>query len=380
MDRYAIDDFLGIGAAGSVWRAQPDGQARPVALKILAASVDAEAQRFERGARLVEGLEHPHIARTLTHGRTDGEDGEVLLYVVMELLEGETLAAAQSRVKRFAVPEAARIADEVLSALEHAHARNIVHRDLKTSNLFLGPDGHVKLLDFGIAKIAGGERVAGPFFPDDAVIGDEVTGQHKICGTPEYMAPEQIVGAPADVRSDLYGVGIVLYKMLSGIVPFRARARFELYHRTCAPRRRAAPEEAEVPPALAAVVERALAKKPEDRFQSAREMRDALRAAVGKAPIADAGSLFPRTRPGEARPPSAPHATAAARAGLLPAVDLTPAPLPRRRTRGQRVAVAFFLVSVVVLASVVATKLVDAAGNPEPTASAPVAAEPCVTP
>lgn len=353
--RFSIEGFLGVGANGTVWRAT-DEVGHAVAVKLLHPRVPAEAQRFERGARLAQSLDHTHIARTFGLGRIADGGGE-LLYLDMELLDGETLAVRQSRQPRFSPGECARVADQVLHALEHVHARGIVHRDLKPSNLFIErePEGHVKILDFGIAKLVGPlgrteGSVVGPFLPDDSpdVIDelDEVTGQHKICGTPEYMAPEQVLGARADVRSDLYGLGVILYKMFTGHLPFRGRTRVELYHQHLHVPPPALPAELGVPPALAAVVMRALAKSPDDRFPTARVMREAVAQAEGRR--LPSPTPLPRLLPG------APTIGETTLDCAAPAVVAPPRPRSRRRAY----AVAFFVASVLALATVVATKLV----------------------
>ncbi|MCC6619978.1 MAG: serine/threonine protein kinase [Deltaproteobacteria bacterium] len=360
--RFTLEGFLGVGANGSVWRAA-DEVGHPVAVKLLLPRVPAEAQRFDRGARLAQGLDHPHVARTFGVGRLTSEEGE-LLYLDMELLDGETLAARLTHQPRLSAEASARLVVQALHALEHVHARGIVHRDLKPSNLFLErePADNVKILDFGIAKptaptgLTGRTEgsVVGPFLPDapdeavEAEAGgaglehEEVTGQHKICGTPEYMAPEQIVGARPDARSDLYALGVVLHKALTGQLPFRGRTRAELYQQHLQAAPPPLPPDVEAPPALAAVVARALAKAPDDRFPSARAMREALAAAVGLP----SPRLAPT--PDAERPPPLP-----ARA-VDPRVDALP---PRTRSRRRALAIGFFVASAIALAAAVVMRL-----------------------
>lgn len=321
--RFVVESLLGVGGGGSsVWVARETAASRQVALKLLPVTDAQEAARFERGAILSESLTHPQIARVFEHGR----DGD-LLWISMELLAGETLASLIASTRSVDPRDAVLIADQILSALEHAHAAEIVHRDLKPANLFvtghvaappgaplaLGPEARILILDFGIARLVGpsaAERF-GPFFPDDDPIAPEleteVTGQHRICGTPEYMAPEQILGAPPDVRSDLYALGVILYRMIGGQLPFRARTRYEIYHRHLHEVPPPLPPTVPAPLPLAAAIHRALAKKPEDRFQSAAAMREVLRAAIGLPPV-PRPKLFP-TEPGQARPVSAPSPT-----------------------------------------------------------------------
>ncbi len=324
--RFEIERLLGVGGGGSsVWVAHEWATQTRVALKLLVATDPQEQQRFERGAILAESLEHPNIARVMEHGR----DGD-LHWISMELLEGETLAARMGAVGKTMSPKAAvLIADQILAALEAAHAGEIVHRDLKPANLFLTPtpDGdHVRILDFGIARLVGpsaAERF-GPFFPDDEPIAPElereVTGEHRICGTPEYMAPEQIMGADPDIRSDFYALGIILYRMVSGQTPFRARTRFEIYHRHLHEAPPPLPPLVFAPLSFAAAIQRAMAKNPTDRFGSAAEMRATLRASVGMAPIKRL-KLFPTEY--EVRAISEPEGF-----GQLPTNPLGISPLP----------------------------------------------------
>jgi len=293
--------MLGVGGAGSsVWVAYDPKRDERVALKLLLTNDSQEQARFERGAILAASLQHPNIARVYEHGK----DGE-LAWVSMELLAGETLATRLSVSKAVTPKVAVALADQVLAALEHAHAGEIVHRDLKPANLFITPasaDGstpeQVLILDFGIARLVGpsaAERF-GPFFPDDDPIAPElegeVTGEHRICGTPEYMAPEQILGGEPDIRSDFYALGIILYRMVGGQLPFRARTRYEVYHRHLHETAPPLPPVVMAPIAFVAVLQRAMSKDPSARFGNAAEMRSALRASVGMVPV-KRHKLFP---------------------------------------------------------------------------------------
>lgn len=338
---FRVEAFLGVGGGGSsVWTASEEvagrsEHTRKVALKLMPlVAAEGEAQevaRFERGAILAESLDHPHVATVYAHGRVRADEGE-LLWVTMALLQGDTLAGYATARKEISPREAVELVDQVLSALEVAHAAGIVHRDLKPANLHLthikAPDGrellpHVRVLDFGIARLTGGSALErfGPFFPDDDPVApeleQEVTGQHRICGTPEYMAPEQILGAPPDPRSDLYAVGLILYRLIAGQLPFRGRTRYELYHRHLhEPPPPLAPS-LKVPLPLEAVLHRALSKRAEDRFVDARSMRDHLREAVG-LPTVPRPRLFP-TETDLARP-------VVERSVVAPALALLPTP------------------------------------------------------
>jgi len=364
--RYEVQDFLGVGAAGTVWEAiDLLAEGGRVALKVLPAKNLGEAQRFERGARLVAGLSHAHIAATLAYGK-DGDGEDALHWVVMELLDGETLAHAQTRAKVFDAATALGHVGAILLGLEHAHASGIVHRDLKPSNVFITADGTAKILDFGIAKQAGAsnERALADGASDDSDdLEAEVTGQFKICGTPEYMPPEQILGTPADVRSDLYAVGVMLYKLVSGAVPFRSRSRTEIYrqHLHVAPAPLAA--SAALPQSFIDVIMKAMAKRADDRFASARELHDALRVALGLPRLAP---------PPEARAPRPLFESAVPEPTPGPAV----LPLGRPKTITRRAAVVFFCVSLVALLTVLASKLVEAS-DPASSASTSAVSEPC---
>jgi serine/threonine-protein kinase len=344
---FAIEAFLGVGGGGSsVWvaretletaRGPQSPTERKIALKFLPwperAEERHEVTRFERGALLAESLDHPHIAKVFAHGRLSAGDGE-LLWVSMALLEGETLAEHASRRKVVPAREAVELVDQVLAALEVAHAAGIVHRDLKPANLHVSrvsaADGtelvpHVRVLDFGIARLTGASALErfGPFFPDDDPVApeleQEVTGQHRICGTPEYMAPEQILGAQPDPRSDLYAVGVILYRLLTGQLPFRGRTRYELYHRHLHDAPPPAAPSLALPLPLEATMHRALAKKAEERFPDARAMRDALREAVGLPRVPR-----PRLFPTENELPRPERSVVAPALSLLPPVAAEP--------------------------------------------------------
>ena len=215
---YEITTPLGAGGMGEVYRARDTRLDRIVAIKILPAETAARPdvrQRFEREARAVSSLNHPHICTLHDIGQQDGID-----YLVMEYLEGETLA---ERLKKGPLPlkQALRIATEVAGALERAHRSGITHRDLKPGNIMLTKDG-AKVLDFGLAKMTAVAQTteAGATLTIPAF----VTAQHTVMGTPYYMAPEQVQGQEADSRADIFAFGCVLYEMLSGRRPFDGKS------------------------------------------------------------------------------------------------------------------------------------------------------------
>jgi eukaryotic-like serine/threonine-protein kinase len=269
-NRYVLESALGSGAMGSVFRARrTDGL--PVAIKVLHGEALTRwdlRRRFEREASALASVVHPNVIGVLEFGEADGA-----LFLAMELLAGDTLETLLAR-ERLAPEVAVTIADQMLAGLAFAHAHGILHRDMKPDNVFLAksPDGTttVKLLDFGLAKFADGETW-GPR--------TVLTVQGAIMGTPAYMAPEQVFGPSVDARTDVYGAGVVLFEMLTGSWPFVAEELTDLFRAHAIeppPTLRAMRPELEARPELDAVVQRALAKAPADRFADAREMRLAL--------------------------------------------------------------------------------------------------------
>ncbi len=273
--RYRLEGRLGQGGMGTVYKAHHTLMDKPVAVKVLRGDLagDHEAvARFHREARSASRLDHEHVIRVTDFGVSD--DG--LLFLVMELLDGESLGALVGR-GALEPRRAATLAQAIAQALAHAHEQGVVHRDLKPDNVFLARRGNrsvVKVLDFGLAKI-GSELGAGP----------SITKAGVVFGTPEYMAPEQAEGLAIDARSDLYSLGVILYQMLVGELPFRAPSFLALLSKHVEevpePPRVRAPERG-IPEELEAVVLKLLEKSPAARYQSAAELVDAL------GPFADA--------------------------------------------------------------------------------------------
>jgi serine/threonine protein kinase len=217
---YEVVSLLGIGGMGEVYKARDPRLDRYVAIKVLRESFAHHPERlarFEREAKAIAAFQHPHICTLYDVGHQDGTD-----YLVLEYLEGETLANRLTRGP-LKIDDALNIASEIADALDKAHRAGIIHRDLKPANVMLTMGG-VKLLDFGLAKQFSRRKLA------------EVTTQSQVSltrpgalmGTLAYMAPELLCGQPADVRSDLWALGVVLYEMAAGTRPFQGQTAFEL--------------------------------------------------------------------------------------------------------------------------------------------------------
>jgi serine/threonine protein kinase/Tol biopolymer transport system component len=269
---YEVVAPIGAGGMGEVYKARDTRLNRTVAIKILPASLAADPQfreRFEREAKAIAALAHPNICAIHDVGRQDGTE-----YLVLEYLEGETL---ESRLKRGALPldQALAIAIQVAGALDKAHRDGIVHRDLKPANVFLTKGG-AKLLDFGLAK-TGGPAMAGASPSMLPTTPPNLTAQGTILGTFQYMAPEQIEGEEADARTDMFAFGVVLYEMLTGKKAFAGKTQASLFGAIL---KDEPPPISTVQPltprALDRVVRKCLAKDPDKRWQTAKDLEDEL--------------------------------------------------------------------------------------------------------
>ena len=253
---YRIDALVGAGGMGEVYRAHDTKLDRPVALKWLPRSMAGDAEglrRFHTEARAASSLNHPHILVVHDFGDENGRP-----FIVTEFVEGETLRA---RLDRGPIPvaEAVDIATQVAGALAAAHARGMVHRDVKPDNIMLRPDGHVRVLDFGLAKLAS------PAVDTAALT--VLTQPGVVMGTPRYMSPEQIRGFNVDAQSDIWSLGVTLYEMVSGHAPFADTTAADLVG--------AILHSEPIPQALGAIgpiVGRALRKNPLERYADAREL------------------------------------------------------------------------------------------------------------
>lgn len=261
-DHYQVDREVGHGSAARVFLAS-DSQGQRVALKILHPECleCVESERFLREIRLTTGLNHPHIARPVDFG-----EREWLIYLAMEFVDGPTLREVLARHWRLGVADTLRVACDLLDALGYAHERGIVHRDVKPENVVISPDRGAVLLDFGIARAI------------VTSLSREITRGGMTVGTSAYMSPEQIsADQEIDGRSDLYSLGCVLYECLAGRPPFiQRRETLVLQLHLTEPVTDVRSFRPEVPAELAHAVTKALAKRPQERWQSAAEMRENL--------------------------------------------------------------------------------------------------------
>lgn len=313
-DRYRLDGELGRGGMATVWRGQDVHLDRPVAIKVLdpaRAADPAALQRLHREARTVARLAHPNIVNVHDFGV-----GHDIAYLVMELVDGPSLADLLAERGPLPVGRAAAIAEQTCAALAAAHAAGVIHRDVKPGNILLGPADTVKVCDFGIARLPASRGQPA------------LTAINTVIGTCEYMAPEQATGEQADARSDLYALGCVLYAMLSGGPPFTADnpiAVFHLHlHQPPVPLRVLHPH---VPPDLDRLVADLLAKDPADRPATADQAQQRLAAIINASPAGPATVGSHRTWPAAAAPaearaptpsPSTQSGSAASTAGLPP--------------------------------------------------------------
>lgn len=274
---HVILDLVGVGGMGRVYRAEQTNLGRTVAVKIIHPHLLGEenaAARFITEARAASRLNHPNSVGVIDFGKT--EDGQ--LYLVMEFLRGRDLARIAYDEGPLAFRRIVTVLRQVLAALSEAHHLGIIHRDLKPENIILEPvrtgGDFVKVVDFGLAKMRAEKNERG------------ITSPGIVCGTPEYMSPEQGRGDPLDARSDLYGVGVIFYQLLTGKLPFEAESPTEvvLLHITQAPKdpREVSPDRM-IPTSLAEVCLTALSKDPDHRYVNADRFAEALEEALAEA-------------------------------------------------------------------------------------------------
>jgi serine/threonine-protein kinase len=279
--KYRILDRLGRGGMGTVYKAVDETLDREVAIKVLNPDLtDSELlKRFRAEAVTLARLNHPGIATLYELHRQDDD-----LLMVMEFVRGETFHDLSERLGPLAPPQAAHLCMQVLDALAHAHRAGVVHRDLKPANLMVSETGAIKVMDFGIARVLGTEHF---------------THGGYMMGTPAYMAPEQVMGREVDARADLYAIGVVLYRLLSGQLPFEADTAIAMVQKQISdpptPITTFCPD---LPSWCAAILDRALQKNPSERFQSAEEFRGALRSAVQPQTLGEMPTFVTPTPPG----------------------------------------------------------------------------------
>jgi len=289
---YQIESLLGAGGMGEVYRARDTRLDRTVAIKILTQGVaDAPEvrQRFEREARAVSSLSHPHICVLFDVGHQDGIE-----YLVMEYLEGETLAARIAKGP-LSTAELLRYASQIADALDKAHRQGIVHRDLKPANVMLTKTG-AKLLDFGLAK---GEEIFQGDIDSSPTMSRPLTVQGSIVGTMQYMSPEQLEGKIVDARSDIFSFGAMLYEMATGTKAFEAKSHASLIAAILKEEPRPMRElQPLTPPGLEHIVKACLAKDPDDRPQSAHDLKlefDWIRESSGISQFAQPAAAVERS-------------------------------------------------------------------------------------
>jgi serine/threonine-protein kinase len=274
--KYELRRQIGRGAMGVVYEAFDSVIERRVALKMLRTDVFAPEQlaevraRFKREAHSAGRLSHPNIVTIFDYGEHEGAP-----YIAMDLMEGEELARSLEGGARMALPQVVRVMEQLLAALAYAHHAGVVHRDIKPSNVFVLRDGTLKVVDFGLARLET----------------SNLTESGAVLGTPAYMSPEQFLGVPADARSDIFSAGVMLYQMLTGDRPFTGSPTTIMQKVL----RQDPVEPSALNPTLSAawdtLVKRVLAKKPDDRLQSAREFSECVRLVFEGKPLPFAAEL-----------------------------------------------------------------------------------------
>ena len=337
--KYELRHQIGRGAMGVVYEAFDTVIERPVALKMLRTDVYAPEQlpdvraRFKREAHSAGRLSHPNIVTIFDYGEHEGAP-----YIAMDLMNGEELARSLEAGQRMALPQVVRVMEQLLSALSYAHEKGVVHRDMKPSNVFVLRDGTIKVVDFGLARIEA----------------SNLTETGTLLGTPAYMSPEQFLGLPADARSDIFSVGVMLYQMLTGDRPFTGSPSTIMQKVL----RQDPVEPSVLNPTLSAewdgLVKRVLAKKPDERVQSARQFAEYVR-------MVSEGKPLPGT------PPSGDSTVV-----IDATVRLAP-PKDEKRSNLPRLALAS-LASAAIIGGLAAWLAYRPADKPAAVAAAPVAA------
>jgi len=322
LGKYEIRGTLGRGAMGIVYDGWDPQIARRVAIKTVPLPEDPdpdtaeEIARFKREAQAAGRLTHPNIVGVYDYGETGD-----LAYIVMEFVEGPSLKGLLDKHERFAVPDLRRVMDGLLAGLQFSHERGVVHRDIKPANVMLTKEGQPKIADFGIARIEM----------------SSMTQAGTMLGTPAYMSPEQFMGQVVDARTDVYSAAVLLYQLLTGERPFDGGLTAIMHKVLNTEPPPPSTLAVTAPSALDAVVRRAMAKRPDDRYASAAAFAEAIRTAldapagaaapldaeatlIGSAPPRAAEPPHPAARPAPAAAPAAPAKTSGSRAPLLAGV------------------------------------------------------------
>lgn len=328
LDEYRLEALLGHGGMARVYRARDTRLNRLAAVKVIDTPFRADADyvaRFRREAQACAQLDHPHIVRMYRYGEVSD-----VLYMAMQYIDGRDLETVFEEVaaedKRFSTDRIKRLMTEICSALDYAHAQGVIHRDVKPSNIIIDPQGRAVLTDFGLALLV------------------EAGTRGEIFGSPFYIAPEQAISsANATMQSDLYSVGVILYEMITGRVPFIANNPLDvaMLHMTEPPR---PPSELnpQVTPQLEAVILKMLAKEPNERYQTGAELVAALDQALRAAPVA--APIVPLPSAAYALPPI----PAAVSTSVAKPVTPPAAPAPRKSRKPLAVLIALLLLGLII--------------------------------
>jgi serine/threonine protein kinase len=274
LSHYRLVEKIGEGGMGVVWKADDTVLGRQVAIKVLPPELTADPERrlrFQREAQTAAALDHPNIATIHEVGEHEGSQ-----FIVMQLVEGRTLRELIGQ-RPLPLNEWLKLALPIAEGLAHAHARRVVHRDLKPDNVMITGERQVKILDFGLAKLLEPEAIEGGAGRDIhsrlETISRELTRARKVFGTVAYMSPEQARGEPLDHRSDLFSFGALLYQTATGRLPFRGKSDIETLHAVITEEPAALSQGAEgFPPEVERIIRKAMEKDPNDRYQRADEI------------------------------------------------------------------------------------------------------------
>src|SRR5437762_4140214 len=288
LGNYRILEKIGAGGQGTVYRATDTKLGRTVVIKVLPPELtlkEANLKRFEREARLASALDHPNICTIFDLNEIEG-----VHFIAMQYVEGKNVRELVSG-RPLDLRSALSIAIQVADALAAAHSRGIIHRDVKAGNVMVTPAGQAKILDFGLAKLMDSQG-AGP----GGIHHTDLTEVGIPYGTATYAAPEQARGERVDARADIFSTGVLLYEMLTGTWPFQGKTSIDVRHAVLhqEPVSLAQARPGGAPPQLQAILDRALAKEPKDRYQKVEQLRDDLRAVLRQV---EAGATGPFTGP-----------------------------------------------------------------------------------